>query len=131
MEIIAAIMRATMARRVKSPQMKLRQIADDLAKAKCRARGVCQAKGLDHLTCAGALQWCHIVERSHLGLRWSQENCLLMCQAHHLFYTYRPFQWTLFVERHFRAQWLFVRENISSTFDGNYLALIERIKEEQ
>lgn len=116
---------------MKSPKLRLRAQADKLAGDECRSRGRCEAKGLDHLECKGALQWCHIVERSHLGLRWSRHNCLCMCQAHHLLYTYRPFRWVLFIIEHFPMQWEYVVSHQRDTFDGDYTALIARLREEQ
>jgi hypothetical protein len=118
-------------RRKKSPQMKLRLIADELAKAKCRARGYCQASGLDETACKLSLQWAHIVERSELGIRWSENNCLALCQAHHLKYTHRPFRWWLFIQKHYPSQWSWIAEHIDDKFDGDYEALIERLKGEK
>lgn len=111
----------------KSPQMKLRAQADELAGDKCRARGYCQAAGLDSTVCKGALQWAHIVERSEHAIRWSQLNCLCLCQAHHLRYTYRPFRWTLFIMNNFPEQWQYVRAHIDDGFDGDYGMLIKRL----
>lgn len=112
----------------KSPAMKLRAQADNLARDKCRLRGKCEAAGLDALTCKGVLQWCHIVERSELGIRWDEFNCLCMCQAHHLYYTYRPFRWQLFIREHFPIEWDFVHEHIDDKFDGDYNRLIEELQ---
>ncbi len=111
----------------KSPAMKLRALADKLAGDKCRARGRCEAAGLDSIECKLALQWCHIVERQELGIRWSMNNCLCLCQAHHMYYTYRPFRWQLFIQAHFPDQWVWVHEHIDRPFEG-YATIIEELQ---
>jgi hypothetical protein len=44
------------------------------------------------------LQWAHIIRRGRLLTRWRADNALLLCAAHHVFYTYSPEAWILFVD---------------------------------
>lgn len=70
---------------------------DDIARRLCRLRGTCEALGQDGFNCSSALQWAHIVGRSYHSIRWDEDNCLLLCSAHHWFYTNREAHWQRFL----------------------------------
>lgn len=72
-------------------------VLDALAREICRARGRCEATGHDGVTCSRDLQWAHIVGRSYHKVRWDEDNCFLLCSAHHIFYTDRHLHWERFV----------------------------------
>lgn len=48
----------------------------------------------------GTLQCAHIISRRYRndGLRWDWLNCVTLCQACHVFFTYRPLEWERYVE---------------------------------
>lgn len=58
-----------------------------------RTVGICEMEGYSGVACAGPLQCAHIVSRSYRSTRWSRENALCICAAHHVFYTHRPLEW--------------------------------------
>lgn len=70
---------------------------DAVAGLLCRARGACQAAGVDGRPCGGPLQWAHIISRSYRRVRWDADNCLCLCRDHHMFYTHRPIEWEDFL----------------------------------
>lgn len=81
---------------------KLKTKCDWLASAYYRAQTpYCEAAGKDSTQCGGGLQWCHLFSRGILHIRYEPYNNLIMCQGHHLLFTYRPIEWTRFLERHF------------------------------
>lgn len=66
-----------------------------------RSCGYCQMAGKDHVHCGGSLQWCHIVGRSNMRLRWEENNCVCMCAGHHRYYTSRDFAFIEQIKTHF------------------------------
>ena len=79
-------------------RIKLKKL-DDMARDLCRRRTGCEAKGLDTVKCDGALQWAHILSRIYHKVRWAEDNCLYLCAAHHVFYTFRPLEWREFLKK--------------------------------
>ena len=71
----------------------------------------CEAKGLDHLECKGSLQWCHVFSRRYKSIRYEPYNNLVMCSAHHVYYTHRPEEWAVFMIEHFSKRWELARDN--------------------
>lgn len=60
-----------------------------------RDRGYCQLAAMHpDLVCSGALQCCHVISRSYRAVRWMEQNALAGCQAHHVYFTHRPLEWT-------------------------------------
>jgi hypothetical protein len=43
--------------------------------------------------CQGELQCAHIMSRRYRALRWSYDNAVPLCGAHHTFFTHRPAEW--------------------------------------
>ena len=62
---------------------KLIKKLDDLARAKVRARGKCEVCGKTE-----TLQVAHIFSRRHKGVRWDEDNLLLLCYYHHLHFAH-------------------------------------------
>lgn len=69
--------------------------ADVVFASKVRASlgGACWAMNHPKVTCNGALQCCHRISRRYTSLRWSTDNAVPMCAAHHMYYTYKPLEW--------------------------------------
>ena len=72
---------------------------DVAARAICRTRGACEAPSEDAINCNGSLQWAHIVSRTYHKVRWDEDNCFLLCAAHHYFYTCHDVHWQGFLDR--------------------------------
>ncbi len=72
---------------------------DGVAREICRLRSGCEATGFHDLQCKGSLHWAHIISRTYHKVRWDEDNCLLLCAAHHIFYTYRHIQWEQFLDQ--------------------------------
>lgn len=75
---------------------------DDLARPLCRSRGRCEAENYrgdgPAKGCSPARQWAHIMSRTYkTAIRWSPDNCLDLCAAHHKFFTDRPAHWRRFL----------------------------------
>lgn len=69
---------------------KLDRLAGDIV----RSRGVCEAKGYNHLECdTYPLQWCHGTSRRYLMLRWEPRNAWCMCRTHHGYFGDHPIEW--------------------------------------
>jgi 5-methylcytosine-specific restriction endonuclease McrA len=61
--------------------------------------GVCQRCGArERLQCA------HIVSRRYMGVRHAFDNAMCLCQGCHMFMTYRPLEWEVFVNERFGAE---------------------------
>jgi hypothetical protein len=65
-----------------------------------RSRGRCEARVAK--TCSGAdperLQCAHIISRRYNAVRWDEENALCLCSACHMFFTWHPVEWELFID---------------------------------
>jgi hypothetical protein len=55
--------------------------------------GACWAQGRSRPLCQGELQCAHIMSRRYRALRWSYDNAVPLCGAHHTFFTHRPAEW--------------------------------------
>jgi hypothetical protein len=98
-------MMATLTKPKKINKSKLKQQADTLASDYYRAKTpYCEAQGLDNVKCGGGLQWAHIFTRSILRLRYEPYNNLILCQGHHLYYTYHPIEWVRFLEKNYASR---------------------------
>lgn len=64
-----------------------------------RARDpVCQANGTDGVMCNSVIQCAHIIRRRYRAVRWSEQNAIGLCQAHHYYYTTRELEWQEWVD---------------------------------
>lgn len=69
---------------------------DKLAGALCRAEGGCVAAGQDGIACSSVLNWAHVVSRTYHKIRYYHSNCVTLCAAHHVFYTFHTAHWERF-----------------------------------
>ena len=63
-----------------------------------RARGRCEAKGWNGLTCSKQLQCAHIISRRYAATRCDPTNAYCMCAAHHRYFTEWPYEFHRFIE---------------------------------
>ena len=69
-----------------------------------RSHGYCQGQHYISpfdgraIECKGPLQCAHIMSRVYRATRWSWDNALCLCAAHHLWWTHHPLEWHEFVE---------------------------------
>ena len=93
----------------KTPLAKLKREADKLCGDIVRSRGICEAKGYGKFKCNSNLQWCHLFSRRYQKLRWLYQNGLCMCSSHHVFFTYNPNEWTMFLIKNYKDtyKWLY------------------------
>ena len=61
----------------------------------------CELEGRDSIVCGGSLQWCHIIGRANLRLRYEPFNNLVLCAGHHRWYGLHPVDWVRILEREF------------------------------
>lgn len=101
--------------------------ADRLFSLQVRARGRCEAAGLDNVKCSGNHQCCHIFGRRYRAIRWDERNALCMCQAHHYWYTSRPELWSLLIMKHWPGRWEELAEMIQTPWDRDLDAVLERL----
>ena len=85
----------------------------------------CEAKGKPHsykkgiFPCTEQLQWCHVFSRRYKGIRYEPYNHLIMCSAHHSYFTYNPEEWAIFMSRNFPEKWIEASENRNLHSDAN------------
>jgi hypothetical protein len=106
----------------------LKNHLDELFRRQVRAKGYCQAAGLDHVNCGGVLQTAHIEGRRNFRLRWEPLNALCLCAGHHRWYSDQPIAWATLIEREFPESWAFVAVHRWQRFDGDYAAVLERLR---
>lgn len=111
------------------PKKKYKQkIADTFFSLLIRSRGICEAKGLDKVTCGGALQCAHIVGRSNKRLRTDENNALCLCAGHHRYYTTKSDEWWLdFLPKHFPKQLAYIQFHRNETVSNSVFRLREII----
>ena len=83
---------------------------DKLVGAHCRSKGVCEARRYSGDQCSTKLEWCHIKSRRYLSVRWSPNNCVCMCSAHHRYFTANPDEFIEFLEQEFPHRLVALRE---------------------
>jgi len=66
--------------------------ADKLFREHIWARARCEINA-GPVRCNGRYQCCHIRSRRYMAIRWSDDNALCGCAAHHLYYTHHPLEW--------------------------------------
>jgi hypothetical protein len=67
--------------------------ADKLFSERIREEAICWAKYETPPACNGNIQCCHVMSRRYRAIRWSEDNAVAMCAAHHLYYTLHPLEW--------------------------------------
>lgn len=103
--------------------------ADKLFSLKIRSIGKCQLAGLDQITCGGNLQCMHVLGRANHALRWSEENALSGCQAHHVFYTNHPWEFQELIREEFPIKYAYVNKNRNTIWDKRIDLVLERLQE--
>jgi hypothetical protein len=53
----------------------------------------CQTQG----EVGNPIQWCHVLTRASLSLRWEPENSMALCHSDHYFFTVQPHRWDAFL----------------------------------
>lgn len=39
------------------------------------------------------LEWCHVLSRRYLAVRWDRRNSMALCRTHHYMFTVNPLRW--------------------------------------
>ena len=94
----------------KTPLAKLKREADKLCGDLVRSRGKCEAIGYGKFKCGSNLQWCHLFSRRYQKIRWLLKNGLCMCGSHHVYFTYNPNEWTMFLMKKYQDTYLWLYE---------------------
>jgi hypothetical protein len=84
----------------KSTIAELKRKLDKIVGAEVRSLGMCQGGAVTQ-GCKGPLQWAHGFSRRYLGTRWDLRNGLCLCAAHHLYFTHRPAEWEMWLQRYY------------------------------
>ena len=113
----------------KQSKTALTKKCDALFSKNIRSVGVCMLAGKDFLTCNGQLQCMHIIGRANRRLRWDSHNAIAGCQKHHLYYTWHPTEWALFISKHFPEKWEYVRQHHFEIMKPNYEVLIHELEQ--
>jgi hypothetical protein len=69
-----------------------REIVMDRDFTGCRARRTSRCKGPD--------QWAHVHSRSYKAIRHDPRNAVVLCAAHHAYFTHRPLEWEQWCRDH-------------------------------
>lgn len=101
--------------------------ADALFAEHIREAGECAAFGTK-LVCNGNLQCAHIVSRRYMAVRWSDQNALSLCGAHHTYFTHSPLEWEQFC-RDIGIDWDGLREVALNDPPMQPMFVVERLKE--
>ena len=114
----------------KKPSRKtLKRKADKLWAGLIKAEGKCEAEGHE-IRCNGVLQAAHVIRRGYLATRWDLNNGIALCQAHHVFWTHRPYEWEDWVTTHHMSSTTYAelrRRAIESNGPPDYDAVIGRL----
>lgn len=80
----------------KISRSKLLKKADVLFSKVIRSPGYCLRCGSrDRLQCA------HLRSRNYKAVRWDRSNAICLCSACHVYFTYRPLEWEVWIEERF------------------------------
>lgn len=91
---------------MKTKHTNLVKKADLLFSKYIRLRGVCERCGVDD---AKKLQCAHVINRTHKGLRYNEDNALCLCIKCHLFWAHRsPLEFTDWFKTHFPIRYAFL-----------------------
>ncbi len=116
----------------KSPRKSLQKKADTLASRYYRTlTPYCEAADRDTgINCGGGLQWCHILTRAILHMRYEPYNHLILCAGHHVYWTHSPDLWTKFLEQHFPERLTLANQNRNRLSKVDYRQFIDRFSTE-
>lgn len=114
--------------RKKPSKTALRAKADRLFSLRVRARGVCEAAFYTKVRCNGNLQCAHLISRRYLRIRWSEENALSLCMAHHVYFTHHELEWQLWLSETFPGRWERLRDQaLEAGPKPDYDLILERL----
>jgi len=105
--------------------------ADTLFSKHVRSLGYCELAGKDNITCSNVLQTMHITTRGNRRLRYDEMNVICGCSGHHIFYTYNPSRFDLFVAAFFPKKWAYVQKHQNEKVKVDYQEIIDKYKEEK
>jgi hypothetical protein len=86
----------------------------------------CELAGHDEITCGGGLQWCHIVGRANLRLRYEPFNNLVLCAGHHRWYGLHPLDWIRTLEAEYPERLTLAEQHRHEIVKLDYDAWIEK-----
>lgn len=86
---------------------------------------VCMNCGTTH-----RLQCAHIVSRRYLSTRWNPRNAVALCAGCHVFYTHRPIEWRVWVDRAFQPGYMQYMEHLALKIAENidYASVLEDLR---
>lgn len=90
----------------------------------------CQAVGYK-FRCSFTLQAAHLIRRRYLATRWSMDNAVALCGAHHVYFTHNDIEWIdWIIERIGEDEYKGLRERAKAGFIGSppYEEIIEELK---
>lgn len=97
---------------------------DTLFSKLIRAVGKCHVCGTDQ-----NLQCCHIISRRYHQTRWDLRNAIAMCRSHHVYYTYRPIEWEIYIEKSFgKKHYLALRDKAQKIGKLDHNQIYEDLK---
>lgn len=89
----------------------------------------CQAIGYK-FKCSFTLQAAHLIRRRYFATRWSLDNAVALCGAHHVYFTHNDIEWIdWIIERIGEAEYRELRERAKAGFIGSpdYEAIIKEL----
>jgi hypothetical protein len=108
----------------------LRNKCDLLASRYYRAlTPYCELAGKDDVACGGPLQWCHIIGRANLRLRYEPYNNLICCAGHHRFYGLHPVEWVRILEKEYPERLTLAEQHRHEVIKVDYFDWIQRFSE--
>ena len=86
----------------------------------------CELAGRDGIECGGSLQWCHIIGRANLRLRYEPFNNLILCAGHHRWYGLHPVDWVRVLEREYPERLTLAEQHRHEVVKIDYQVFIDR-----
>lgn len=94
---------------MKRPKRSLSRQADALFSRFIKERDRrCVAEG-EATACGGEYQCAHLLSRRYRLIRWNPDNAVTLCRNHHLFYTHRPLEWSVWMEENYPGRYEVLR----------------------
>ena len=75
---------------------------------RARAAFQCELPNASFIDCKGIPQGAHLVTRSVSHVKYDLRNGRSLCQAHHVYFTYKPEFWSVAVANKWPEDWLYV-----------------------
>lgn len=111
-----------------------------------RARGVCAVQSrptteerygtgddevVEYARCLKdrGLQCAHVISRSYLAVRWDERNAVCLCQPCHMYFTYHPLEWEVWVQDYMGIkEYLTIRQIALSQIKTDYPAMLAHLE---